>query len=138
MPKCKLEHAFKFSAKDQVFFLSSNFCRIERGTIEQVSLRCHADLESPECKPFGITEIYTVWARENCYKLFGSQIFATREEAEAYRRVNRNCKFDQLRSSIRNYLQLMMKEIPARSLDSERRKKEYAIFKKFFKELLEK
>lgn len=132
MPECKIVKTLRFSAGEEVFFLSKSLLRVERGTIEGARISGEVYLE--EGKFYNSASLYwkicsTSGGRTTTYKLDDHQVFATKEEARAYRKTLMNCKFDQLRSSIRNYVSAMA-QIPQSALE-DHRKEELETLKKF-------
>lgn len=124
MSECEISKTLKFSAGDEVFFLSKNLRRIERGIVEGARIAGDVYLEGRRFYNSALV-YYQVYhsngKRQTCLKLESGKVFATREEAAAYRKTAMNCQFDQLNSSIRNYISILL-QIPQSALEGHRRK----------------
>lgn len=136
MSECEVTKKLRFSFNDRVYFLSSNKLRIESGTVIEARIRGEVDLQS---KKFygGSSVVYYVRQtsanRSTVHYFEDSKVFATKEEARAYRKADLNVQFDQLSSSIRNYLQCVM-QLPKSELEAHR-KERFEQFKELWEEI---
>lgn len=136
MPECEVTKKLRFSFNDRVYFLSKNKLRIESGVISGASVRGNVILESKQFSGnaavvYHVLQIRT--GRSTMHLLEASKVFATKEEARAYRKADLNVQFDQLSSSIRNYLQCVM-QLPKSELEAHR-KERFEQFKELWEEI---
>lgn len=136
MPECEVIKKLKFSSGDEVYFLSKNLLRIERGTVTGATVRGSVDLEYGQffggCSVTYIV-LHRTANREIVHHLEASKVFATKKEAKSWRKANLNVQFDQLSSSIRNYLRCVM-QLPKSELEAHR-KERFEQFKEFWEEV---
>lgn len=125
MPECEVTKKLRFSYNDRVYFLSKNKLRIESGVVSGVSVRGNVDLESKQFSGHTAVVYHVLQIRADrstMHLLEASKVFATKEEARAYRKADLNVQFDQLSSSIRNYLQCVM-QLPKSELEAHRKER---------------
>lgn len=130
------QEVLRFSFNNRVYFLSRNKLRIESGIVIEARIRGEVDLQNKKFYGGSSVVYYVRQTRANrstVHYFEESKIFAAKEEARAHRKADLNVQFDQLNSSIRNYLQCVM-QLPKSELEAHR-KERFDQFKKLWEEV---
>lgn len=127
MNKYMLEVSTKFSIGDQVFILSSNGRRVEKGKISKIELGS-IRINSTD---FQDATVFSHW--NNLYivdslsragdwvKLTGNEIYASYDEAVAARKLKNHQKFGMARASIRCAVRDLLSSVNFHDLDDKER-----------------
>lgn len=127
MNKYTLEVSTKFSIGDQVFILSSNGRRVEKGKISKIELGS-IRFNSAD---FQYATAFSHW--NNLYivdslsragdwtKLAGNEIYASYDEAVAARKLKNHQKFGRARASVRCAVRDLLSSVNFHDLDDKER-----------------
>lgn len=127
MNKYTLEISTKFGIGDQVFILSSNGRRVEKGKISRIdvgNIRFNSSDFQSEVEISSWNNCYVVDSLSRAgdwVKLNGSEIYSTYDEAVAARKLRSHQKFGSARASVRCAIRDFLSSVNFHDLDDNER-----------------